>query len=171
MPRIDVIVPAYNAARFIPAALESVIAQTFGDWRILLVDDGSTDDTISVVAPFVNRLGEKIRYIRQSNAGPSAARNNAIRNSSAEFLALLDADDVWVPERLAESLKVFENRPEVGLSHGYISRIDVNGAVIDTLTKKQKYAEGKIAPYIYMRKVNLPAPTIMFRRECIDTAI
>src|SRR5271154_2282442 len=105
MPKVDVIIPAYNAAKYLAAAIESVIAQTFEDWRILLVDDGSTDNTAEVVAPFLERLGPKLRFIRQPNSGVSAARNTAIRNASAEFLALLDADDVWLPCRLAESLK------------------------------------------------------------------
>jgi glycosyltransferase involved in cell wall biosynthesis len=168
MPIVDVIIPAYNAAKYLPIAIESVVAQTFKDWRILLVDDGSTDNTAEVVAPFVEQLGPKLKYIKQANGGLPAARNAAIRNSSAEFLALLDADDIWLPNRLAESLKSFENRPEVGLSHGFISRIDTEGAVIDTFSRKQKHGEGRIARYIYMRQVQLPCPTITFRRSCVD---
>ena len=61
MPKVDVIIPAYNAARYLPIAIESVIAQTFEDWRILLVDDGSTDDTAEVVAPYVEQLGPKVK--------------------------------------------------------------------------------------------------------------
>jgi glycosyltransferase involved in cell wall biosynthesis len=168
MPMIDVIIPAYNAAKYLPIAIESVVAQTFEDWRILLVDDGSTDNTSEVVAPFIEQLGSKLKYIKQPNGGLPAARNAAIRNSSAEFLALLDADDVWLPNRLMESLKCFEGRPQVGLAYGFNSRIDEEGVIIDTFTPKQKHAEGRIAPYIYMRRVQLPCPTITFRRRCVD---
>jgi glycosyltransferase involved in cell wall biosynthesis len=168
MPTVDVIIPAYNAARFLPQAIDSVVSQTFSDWRILLVDDGSTDKTAEVVAPYVTRLGPKLKYIRQANAGLPAARNAAIRNSSAELLALLDADDVWLPERLAESVKCFEGRPEVGLAYGFNSRIDADGAVIDTFTKRPRHAEGKIARYIYMRVVQLPCPTVTFSRKAVD---
>src|ERR1700731_3001106 len=138
MPKVDVIIPAYNAARYLPFAIESVMAQTFDDWRILLVDDGSTDDTAEVVAPYRERLGDKLKYIKQANGGLPAARNAAIRNSSAEFLALLDADDIWLPNRLEESLKVFEGKPQVGLSHGYIARVGPDGTVIDTFASKQR---------------------------------
>ena len=69
MPIVDVIIPAYNAARYLPAAIESVMAQTFEDWRILLVDDGSTDNTAEVVAPFGQFLGSKLKYIKQANGG------------------------------------------------------------------------------------------------------
>ncbi len=78
----------------------------------------STDNTADVVAPYLKQLGDRLKYIRQENSGVSAARNNGLRNSTAELIALLDADDVWLPCRLAESLKCFEGRPAVGLAYG-----------------------------------------------------
>src|SRR6202000_3247666 len=137
-------------AKYLPIALDSIVAQTFEDWRILLIDDGSTDNTAEIVAPYLERLGPKLLYIQQKNAGVSAARNNAIRHATAEFMALLDADDVWLPWRLEESLRCFENRPEVGLAYGLISRIDPEGKVIDTFRGNRRNAQGCIAPYIYM---------------------
>jgi glycosyltransferase involved in cell wall biosynthesis len=168
MATVDVIIPAFNAAKYLPAALESVASQTFDDWQILLVDDGSTDNTAEVVAPFLNRFGSKITYIKQANRGLPAARNTAIRSSTSEFLALLDADDVWLPCRLAESLKVLRAQPQAGLSYGLITRIDPEGRLGKTFQGNPKYAEGHIAPHIYMRKVDLPCPTITFRRRCLD---
>src|ERR1700738_2772972 len=85
MPKVEVIIPAYNAAKYLPIAIESVIAQTFEDWRIVLVDDGSTDDAAEVVDPYRQRLGDKLLYIYQPNGGLPAARNTAIRNSTGEF--------------------------------------------------------------------------------------
>jgi glycosyltransferase involved in cell wall biosynthesis len=168
MPKVDVIIPAYNAAKYLPIALESVVAQTFADWRIILVDDGSTDNTSEVVAPFLARLGPKLSYLKQPNAGMSAARNTAIRNSSSEFVALLDADDIWLPDRLLKSLEKFENRPDVGLSYGYIARVGPDGRVIDTFADRQRNGEGWIARSIFTRMVYLPAPTITFRRCCVN---
>jgi glycosyltransferase involved in cell wall biosynthesis len=168
MPTVDVIIPTYNTSKYLPIAIESVIAQTFEDWRILLIDDGSTDDTAGVVAPYLAKLGTKIKYIRQPNGGVSSARNNGLRNVSAEFIALLDADDVWLPCRLSESLRCFEGRPKVGLAYGLISRIDADGAVIDTFAGNKKHAEGCVAPYIYMRRIQLPTSSMTFRKECVD---
>ncbi len=168
MPKVDVIIPAYNAAKYLPAAIESVVAQSFEDWRIVLIDDGSTDNTSEVVAPYIEQLGPKLLYIYQPNAGLPAARNTAIRSSSAELLALLDADDVWLPCRLAESVKSFENRPQVGLSYGLVLRVDAGGEVIDTFWGNRGRAEGRIATEIYTRKVQLPCPTMTFRRSCVD---
>jgi cellulose synthase/poly-beta-1,6-N-acetylglucosamine synthase-like glycosyltransferase len=168
MPKVDVIIPAYNAANYLSAAIESVIAQTFEDWRIVLVDDGSTDSTAEIAAGFVQRLGQKLKYIHQSNHGLPAARNAAIRNSTAEFLALLDSDDIWLPCRLAESLKFFDSHPKVGLTYSSVAFVDEAGEVLQTFDTPQKYAEGNIAPYIYMRSVQLPCPTITFLRKCVE---
>jgi glycosyltransferase involved in cell wall biosynthesis len=168
MATVDVIIPAYNAARYLPVALESVFSQTFDDWQILLVDDGSTDNTADAVAPFLDRFGSRIRYIRQKNRGVTAARNTAIRTSTAEFLAFLDADDVWLPCRLSESLKALAARPQAGLVYGLVTHIDPEGRLGETWKGNQRNAEGHIAPYIYRRKVELPCATVTLRRGCLD---
>jgi glycosyltransferase involved in cell wall biosynthesis len=168
MATVDVIIPTFNAAKYLPAALESVFSQTFDDWQILLVDDGSTDNTREVVAPFLDRFGSKIQYIKQNNRGLPAARNTAIRASTAEYLALLDADDVWLPCRLADSVKAFTGRPQVGLAYGLVTGIDPEGRLLETFEGNRRKAANNIASQIYMRKVELPCPTIMFRRRCID---
>ena len=165
---VDVIIPAFNAAQTLRVALDSVIAQTFEDWRILLVDDGSKDDTPALVAPYQERLGERLKYIRQENAGLPAARNTAIRHATAELLALLDADDVWLPQRLEKTVARFDGRPELGLVYGFVSRIDPGGEVIDTFARANKHGEGRVAPYIYMRMLDLPCPTVSFRRSCVE---
>jgi glycosyltransferase involved in cell wall biosynthesis len=168
MATVDVIIPAFNAAKYLPAAIESVISQTFSDWQILLVDDGSTDNTVEVVGPFLERLGTKIKYIRQENRGVSAARNTAILASVAEFLALLDADDVWLPNRLFESLKVLVERPQAGLSYALIRGIDSDGRIGSQWAGNPAHAEGRIATHIYMRTVELPSPTITLRKTILD---
>jgi glycosyltransferase involved in cell wall biosynthesis len=168
MPVVDVIIPAYNAAAYLSLAIESVIAQTFEDWRIILVDDGSTDETPSIAAAYSARLGDRLISIRQENRGISAARNAAIRASSAEFLALLDADDLWLPHRLAASLGPFEGHSEVGLTYGLITRIDAHGKLLDTFKGNPVDHRGSIASALYRRTVELPCTTIMVRKSCID---
>jgi glycosyltransferase involved in cell wall biosynthesis len=165
---VDVIIPAFNAAKYLPFALESVGAQTFDDWHIVLVDDGSTDDTAQVIAPFLGRYGSKITYIQQENRGLPASRNRAIKSSTSEFIALLDADDIWMPCRLSESLGVLTTRPQVGLTYGLIKLVDSEGRTNRTWTGNQGHPEGQIASQIYMRKIELPCPTITFRRRCVD---
>lgn len=168
MPTVDILIPAYNAESYLSLALDSVIAQEFEDWRVLLVNDGSTDRTGEIAAQYQQQLGAKMRVITQPNAGLPAARNAAIRASGAEFLAILDADDIWLPCRLRKSLQSFEQRPAAGLSYGLIDRIDAQGVPFATFSGNAQHAEGRIAPAIYMRLVELPCPTVTFRRQCVD---
>lgn len=168
MPTFDVIIPAYNAAHFLPSALDSVIAQTYTDWRILLVDDGSKDNTPELIAGYKEQLGDKLVYIRQANAGLPAARNAAIRHGASEFIALLDADDIWLPRRLESTLQRFRESPGAGLAYGFVSRIDATGKLLDTFDRRSTHAEGRIARYIYMRSLDLPCPTLTYRRSCLD---
>src|SRR5215510_10206142 len=96
-PRVSAIIPTYNYARYVAAAVESVLAQNFKDLEIVVIDDGSTDDTIDALRPF----GERIRYIPQEHGGLAAARNAGIRSSRGQYLAFLDSDDLWLPDKVS----------------------------------------------------------------------
>lgn len=167
MATFDVIVPAYNAAHYLPKALDSVVTQTFSDWRILLIDDGSRDNTPEIVAPYQEQLGDKLLYIRQENVGLPAARNTAIRHATAEFLALLDADDIWLPNRLQKTYERFQEVPQAGITYGFVARIDPDGEIIDYFKQRNAHAEGHVAAFLYMRMLDLPCPTVTFRRSCV----
>src|SRR5215207_6948796 len=110
-PAVSVIVPAYDTAPFIAETLDSVLAQTYPDYEIVVVNDGSpdTDELERVLAPYF----EHIVYVRQENRGLSGARNTAIRASRAPLLALLDSDDVWLPDYLAVQVEAMERDPSV----------------------------------------------------------
>ena len=107
-PLVSIVIPAYNAAPFIAETLESVLAQTHVHREIIVVDDGSTDGTETRVAPYLGR----IRYTRQANAGAAAARNAGLRMASGDYIAFLDADDLWVAEKLEVQLRVAACHPE-----------------------------------------------------------
>src|SRR5208283_5971540 len=94
VPRVSVIIPAYNAAATVARTIDSVFGQTFPDFEIICVDDGSNDATLSIVQQYSPR----VRLIEQANSGPAAARNNGARNSCGDCLAFLDADDIWAPD-------------------------------------------------------------------------
>jgi glycosyltransferase involved in cell wall biosynthesis len=167
MAHFDIIIPAYNAAKFLPAALESVIRQTYSDWRIILVNDGSSDETPAIGRVFQQQLGSKMLFLEHENRGLSASRNIAMQHSTAPLLALLDADDIWLPNRLEASRRCFENN-QVGLSYGFVSLIDAGGNVLHTQNPQDQLDEGSVSSAIYTRSINLPCPTISFRRECIS---
>jgi glycosyltransferase involved in cell wall biosynthesis len=108
MPSVSVIIPLYNKGSFIGRALDSVVSQTFGDFEVIVVDDGSTDAGPDVVGSFQDR---RVRLIRQDNAGPGAARNRGVAESGSAFLAFLDADDEWMPEFLETCMAGLEANP------------------------------------------------------------
>lgn len=168
MPRVSVIIPAYNAAGYLPAAINSVIAQTYQDWEIIVVDDGSSDDTRSVMAAYKDRLKDRINCIHQLNAGPSAARNSGIRNAQGEFIALLDADDLWLPSRLERSVKELDRDAGVGLVHARVARVNQQGFVIDEPYANHKYLSGRISQHIYTRRAHILCCTVTFRKSAID---
>jgi glycosyltransferase involved in cell wall biosynthesis len=113
MPEVTVIIPAFNAGRTITAALQSVFAQTYRKYEVIVVDDGSTDDT----ALRVQECGNGVQYVRQVNAGPASARNEGIRRAAGQLIAFLDADDVWLPRKLQHQIAYFERFPATGLLH------------------------------------------------------
>jgi teichuronic acid biosynthesis glycosyltransferase TuaG len=103
---VSIITPAWNAGAYIEETIASVCGQTFQDWEWLIVDDGSTDDTVAIVRSHAAR-DPRIRLLRQANAGPSAARNRAMRRATGEWFAFLDSDDTWAPRFLETQLEVF----------------------------------------------------------------
>ena len=111
MAAVSIITPAWNAASYIGETITSVRAQTFEDWEWLIVDDGSSDDTVFTIV--AHAAGDRrIVLLRQANAGPSAARNRAMRHASGRWFAFLDSDDVWQPRFLEAQLAVFRDHPD-----------------------------------------------------------
>jgi glycosyltransferase involved in cell wall biosynthesis len=112
-PAVSVVIPVYNGAQWIGHALRSVFAQTYRDFEVIVVDDGSTDDLEGALREWSDR----IVFARQPNAGPAAARNRAIRLAKGDLIAFLDADDEWLPEKLALQVGYFDRYPQTGLLH------------------------------------------------------
>ena len=119
--RVSVIIIFLNGERFIEEAIESVLQQTYSDWELLLVDDGSTDQSTPVARRYAERLPGKVRYLehdQHTNLGKSASRNLGIRESKGEFIAFLDADDVWLPHKLEEQVAILNAHPEAAMLYG-----------------------------------------------------
>jgi GT2 family glycosyltransferase len=113
-PSVSVITPAYNAAPYLSETIRSVLAQSFSDFELLIVDDGSTDDTQAVARAFADQ-DPRVRLIATPNRGPAAARNTALQASRGRLLALLDSDDIWSPDYLTEQLALFQAIPEASI--------------------------------------------------------
>lgn len=110
-PQVSVVIPSYNSESYIRETLDSILAQTFKDFEILVVDDGSTDSTRDIVAAY----GGPVRLIAQHNAGVCAARNRGIQQARGQFICLVDHDDYWFPHKLARQMKMLREHPDVGV--------------------------------------------------------
>lgn len=111
-PKVSVIIPSYNRAHFVGEAIQSILDQTFPDFEVIVVDDGSTDNTKDVVTSFKD---PRVKYTFQENRGIAAARNTGIKATSGEYVAFLDSDDLWLPQHLELKVRLLDSRPEVAL--------------------------------------------------------
>lgn len=135
MPHFSVIIPAHNAARTLGEALSSVRRQTFTDWEVVIVDDGSTDDTLAVAAAYVG-IDDRFRVVRVANGGPARARNiAALTEATGTFLAFLDADDIWAEDKLETSAAALVMRPTLDGVFGQVSFFQVSPADARTVSR------------------------------------
>lgn len=124
MPKVSVIVPVYQVEVYIAETLRSILSQTLTDFEVLLVDDGSQDRSVEICRSFTD---PRIKIISQANRGLAGARNTGIRQAQGDYLAFLDGDDLWLPEKLAHHVAHLEANPELGISFSYSAFVDQEG--------------------------------------------
>lgn len=127
MKLISVIIPVYGVEKYIAQTIESVLAQTYSNWELILVDDGSPDNSVEICQQFTDK---RIKIIHQANRGLAGARNTGIRHAKGEYLAFLDGDDLWLPEKLAKHLEHLEKNPSLGISYSRSALINETGETI-----------------------------------------
>jgi glycosyltransferase involved in cell wall biosynthesis len=165
-PTIDVIIPAYNASTYIKETINSVLQQSLLPSRIIVIDDGSTDRTVEIVKTIESNL---ITLIKVKNGGVSRARNVGIAASKADFIAFLDADDLWMPEKLEKQIKALEASKSAGIAYTGTSLIDAEGKDIPNSTG-EPYIEGNVFTDIlfYERPIYGSASSVMVKRKILD---
>ncbi len=161
-PKVSVIIPAFNTERYLAEAIRSVLDQSYGDYEIIVVDDGSSDGTLDVARSFEPR----IKALTKSNGGPASARNLAIRNSQGDYIAFLDSDDLWAPDKLEEQVAYLDKNPAAGLVYGEALMFTGDGAdrIIGEkigYTFNPSFRSLLFGDYI-------PNSTVVFRRACVD---
>ena len=161
---VSVIIACYNMGHFLPLAIQSVLDQSYQDFEILVVDDGSTDNTCEAMKQFEGN--PKIRFFHQTNQGQASAKNKGIREARGNFIAFLDADDLWTPNKLEIQLPCFDISRSVGVVYTNVARIDENGTIIQT--PKMGFYSGKISGRLLVDNFVTGMASIV-RRECFDT--
>jgi glycosyltransferase involved in cell wall biosynthesis len=165
-PLVSVVLPAYNAEAFIAETLRSVLSQTYSNFEVLVVDDGSQDLTAAVVKTMASQ-DSRIKLLRQSNQGVAAARNLAIERSGGDYIAPLDADDVWYPTKLEKQVACLEAAgPKAGLAYVWCVSIDEKGRFIAPGTKWD--LEGKVYEPLVLRNFIGNASVPLFRRNFLQ---
>jgi len=164
MPKVSVIIPTYNRALYIAETLESVFSQTFKDYEVIVVDDGSSDNTADVLKPYMVRID----YIRKENGGQGSARNAGIKVACGEYIAFLDSDDLWVPEKLEIQTGFADEHPDAGLifSDYVVFRADESGQTKEM--KRVQIKDQELSFHALFHGNFIPTLTVFVRRSCIN---
>lgn len=157
---ISVIIPTYNSKKYIGEAINSVLRQTFTDYEIIVVDDGSTDNTKEII----DNNFPKVRYFYIKHQGVSRARNHGIQRACGEFIAFLDADDVWLPDKLERQIDAFNADQELMLVFTEHRFFDSNGIKEATFSKKERLMKGDVIKNIFLYS-HVALPTVMVRKS------
>jgi glycosyltransferase involved in cell wall biosynthesis len=169
VPRVTAAIVTHNRAAYLQRAIASVLAQSYDDLELVVVDDGSTDDTPAAVEPFLDR----VRYVRRPHEGKAASRNAAVQLAQGELIAFCDSDDCWHPDRIERQLRVLEQRPDAGMVHGHIALIDGDSKPLPKLTAAHRallsHAHRHGASYArYAADCRCFSSTILVRRDVFD---
>lgn len=159
---VSIVIPAYNQAHFLPQTLDSVLHQTYPHFEVIIVDDGSTDETSKICNAF-SQQDSRIHIIQQPNQGPSAARNHGIREAKGKYICFLDADDLMDPKRVELQLAEFEKNSAVDVVYTAVHLINDQGESLGTLRGIDHETEDFLA-YMLFRNL-IPGPSIMAKRE------
>ncbi len=163
MPTVSVVILVYNGEQYLRSALDSVFAQTFQDFEIVCVDDGSTDRSLAVISEF----GKRVMVVQQRNAGQGAARNAGVRHASGRYVAFLDQDDRWYPAKLERQVQVLENEPEVVLVYCNSDRMDAEGNLVGTGVTLAERKKALASPLGRLSGEGLILPSSMMVRRCV----
>ncbi len=178
-PLVTVIIATYNRKHFVCEAIDSVLNQTYPNIELIVIDDGSTDGTGDLLR---DKYGQRMRYVFQPNQGRSEARNHGIRLATGEYIAFLDSDDLWEPDKLARQIAFMQANPQYGLTHTFTCIIDSNGqpAPTDTRIRLNYHRSGVRSGYSYVamaRKCVMFLSTVIVRASlvskigCLDRSI
>jgi len=161
--KVSIIVPTYNRAHLVGRSIESALCQTHRDFEIIIIDDGSTDETFDVVKPFFKH--PQVRYLRhEKNKGHQAARNTGIKNANGEYIAFLDSDDVWVPKKIELQLAALTERDQPCVA------LTAMWWIAGDASKKRKYLK-KYEGYVYPKMLTEPGPNfccMLVPAECLE---
>jgi glycosyltransferase involved in cell wall biosynthesis len=167
MPSVSVILPVYNRLGFLRSAVESVFAQTYGDWEMILADDGSGEETTAYLDSLV---ASRVRMLRLTHSGnPSKVRNCAIKAARGRYLAFLDSDDIWASSKLERQISALTDNPQTRWSYSLCNHIDQNGRPVPKQRRTPTvFAEGWIFEPLLRLQFSIAMPTLVAERNLVQ---
>jgi glycosyltransferase involved in cell wall biosynthesis len=162
MVMVSVIIPAFNYGRYLGSALESILAQTYEDFEIIIVDDGSTDNTLEVVRGFTD---PRIKYIYQENKGLPGARNTGIKAAQGKYIAFLDADDLWHPCKLEKQVSFLERNDNVGVVYTGASYVNTEGELLPFRWDPEPKSDSFYEALLFQNPIHVSSATV--RADCL----
>ncbi len=163
-PRVSVVIPTYNSAKYLPQAINSVLQQTYSDYELIIINDGSTDNTPEVIQPYLELA--TVRYFSQENLGVSAARNRGLKEAQGELIAFLDADDIYFPDKLQAQVAMFDAHPNIGIVNSGFRVIKEDGEPIMDVQRWQDIPD--LTPEIWLLHKPVLPSAMMYRKEWFD---
>lgn len=162
-PLVSVVIATYNMGQYLPEAIDSVLAQRWENLEVIVVDDGSTDDTAEKMKRFEDN--GRVKYFPTENRGQPKAKNRGLKEASGDFIAFCDADDIWHPEKLQVQMPLFDDQ-NTGVVYSEVSYIDQNGKTVDKPQPYERYS-GKVTNQLIIKNF-VPFGTAVIRRECLE---
>jgi glycosyltransferase involved in cell wall biosynthesis len=162
-PLVSVVIATYNMGEYLPHAVQSVLDQSYTNVEIIVIDDGSTDDTRDRIKPYL--CDGRVRYLYQENKGQTVAKNRGFMESKGTYVALLDADDVWFPDKLEKQIPCFSLSPDIGVVYTDVECIDEHGDVLQGW--KRNCYSGRISGRLLIDNF-VPLSSVLIRRDCLD---
>jgi glycosyltransferase involved in cell wall biosynthesis len=163
MPKVSVVIPAYNAMTFLPITLESILVQTFNDYEVIIVNDGSSDEIETWAAKITD---SRVKLVSQENQGLTGARNTGLTHAKGEYIAFLDADDLWEKTKLEKQVRVLDENPEVGLVYTWIGIVNDQGYPQGKICANK--AEGDVWEKLLDHNIVECGSVAMVRRQCYE---
>lgn len=162
--KVSILIPSYNYARYLPMALDSILKQTFQDFEVIIIDDGSIDNTEETVKPYLRNY--KFSYFRLENGGQAKALNYGLKLAKGKYIAFLDSDDIWFENKLSRQTQILDNNPLVGLCYTNMAYMDYTGKTYDPIIKKHSETN---SPENLLMDCYIKSPSsVMVRRSVFE---
>ncbi len=167
MSAVSVLVPSYNHAPFVERTLRSIFAQTLKPKKLIVIDDGSKDESAAIIRRVLGECPFENEFIARENRGLSATLNEGFGRAEGEFFAYLGSDDLWFPNFLEERIRLLESRPDAVLAFGHAFLIDENDRIIDSTAEWTSFADGDVLPFLLRGQI-FSSPSVVYRHRALE---